>query len=115
MKSTWRFVFAILAAMTLVLPGCVADSEGGKENPAKGGKDNPVKLGPNASFGGKRLLPDDNPWNQEISKEPVDPNSENLIKSIGLAKPLHPDFGTTYQGNPNGIPYVIVSGDQKKV
>lgn len=80
-----------------------------------GDKDNPVKLGPNASFGGKRLLPDDNPWNQDISKEPVDPNSDNLIKSIGLNKPLHPDFGTTYQGAPNGIPYVIVSGKQKKV
>ena len=81
----------------------------------RGGKDNSVKLGAGASFGGKRLLPDDNPWNQDISKEPVDPNSDNLIKSIGLNKPLHPDFGTTYRGAPNGIPYVIVSGDQKKV
>ena len=89
--------------------GVPAEDEGDKD------KDAPVKLGPNASFGGKRLLPDDNPWNQDISKEPVDPNSDNLIKSIGLNKPLHPDFGTVYRGNPNGIPYVIVSGDQKKV
>jgi len=78
-------------------------------------QDNSVKLGPNASFGGKRLLPDDNPWNQDISKEPVDPNSDNLIKSIGLNKPLHPDFGTVYQGAPSGIPYIIVSGNQKNV
>ena len=76
---------------------------------------NPVKLGPNASLGGKRLLPDDNPWNQDISQEPVDPNSDKLIASIGKDRPLHPDFGTTYQGAPNGIPYVVVDGKQKKV
>lgn len=79
------------------------------------GTNNPVKLGPNASLGGKRLLPDDNPWNQDISKEPLDPNSARLIASIGANKPLHPDFGTVYQGAPNGIPYVVVPGDQKKV
>ena len=98
----------ILITAVVALPWRVAEVQGGKG-------DGTVKLGANASFGGKRLLPDDNPWNQDISKEPVDPNSDNLIKSIGLNKPLHPDFGTVYQGNPNGIPYVIVSGDQKKV
>ena len=76
---------------------------------------NPVKLGHNASLGGKRLLPDDNPWNQDVSQETVDPNSDKLIASIGKDRPLHPDFGTTYQGAPNGIPYVVVDGKQKKV
>jgi hypothetical protein len=74
-----------------------------------------VKLGVGASLGGKRLFPEDNPWNQDISKEPVDPNSDNLIASIGAGKPLHPDFGTVYRGVPNGIPYVVVSGKQRKV
>jgi hypothetical protein len=74
-----------------------------------------VKLGPNASLGGKRLLPDDNPWHQDVSKEPVDPNSDNLIASIGKDRPLHPDFGTVYQGAPSGIPYIVVDGKQKKV
>jgi hypothetical protein len=85
--------------------------------PASAGKDdpNPVKLGPGASLGGKRFFPDDNPWNQDVSQEPVDPNSDNLIASIGKDKPLHPDFGTFYQGAPSGIPYVVVGGDQKKV
>ena len=78
-------------------------------------KTNPVKLGPNASFGGKRFFPADNPWNKDISNEPVDPNSDALIRSIGLNKPLHPDFGTVWENAPNGIPYVIVSGTQKKV
>ncbi len=74
-----------------------------------------VQLGPNASLAGRRLLPDDNPWNQDISKESVDPNSDRLIASIGLNKPLHPDFGTVYQGAPNGIPYIVVPGNQPKV
>jgi hypothetical protein len=71
-----------------------------------------VKLGANVSLGGKRVFPDDNPWNQDISKEPVDPNSDNLIASIGRDRPLHPDFG---QGASSGIPYVVVPGDQAKV
>lgn len=72
-------------------------------------------LGPGASLHGKRLFPPDNPWNQEISKSPVDPNSENLIRSIGLDDRLHPDFGTVYNGAPNGIPYVVVAGSQPPV
>lgn len=72
-------------------------------------------LGVNASLKGKRLFPADNPWNQDISALPTDPNSANLIASIGLTTALHPDFGTTWNGAPNGIPYVVVSGSQLKV
>ncbi|HEX8136168.1 MAG TPA: hypothetical protein VF544_01130 [Pyrinomonadaceae bacterium] len=72
-------------------------------------------LGPGASLHGKRVFPADNPWNQDISQMPVDPNSANLIASIGLDAGLHPDFGTTWAGAPNGIPYVVVSGTQQKV
>jgi len=46
---------------------------------------------------------------------PVHPQSAAYCRSIGLEKGLHPDFGTVWEGNPNGIPYVIVPGDQKKV
>ncbi len=60
------------------------------------------------------VFPADNPWNRDISREPVDPNSAALVKSIGLEKPLHPDFGTTYQGAPNGIPFVVVGGNQPR-
>lgn len=72
-------------------------------------------LGINASLKGKRLFPADNPWNQDVSGLPVDPNSANLISSMGLSTGLHPDFGTTWNGAPNGIPYVVVSGSQLKV
>src|SRR6266851_4746986 len=69
-------------------------------------------VGPGISLGGVRLFPPDNPWNQDISGAPVDPNSAALIASIGLSTGLHPDFGTVWDGAPNGIPYVVVSGGQ---
>ncbi|HYR74721.1 MAG TPA: hypothetical protein VEM96_02670 [Pyrinomonadaceae bacterium] len=72
-------------------------------------------LGPGASLHGKQLFPPDNPWNQDISNLPVDPNSANLIKSMGPNDVLHPDFGTTWQGRPNGIPYIVVAGTQPLV
>ena len=72
-------------------------------------------LGPGASLHGKQLFPSDNPWNQDISAMLVDPNSANLIASIGLNTGLHPDFGTVYNGAPNGIPYIVVSGTQSRV
>jgi hypothetical protein len=72
-------------------------------------------LGSGASLHGKQLFPADNPWNQDISNLPVDANSANLIASIGLNTTLHPDFGTVYNGAPNGIPYVVVSGSQPRV
>jgi hypothetical protein len=77
--------------------------------------DSQVKLGVGATLGGRRPFPDNNPWNQDISSADVDPNSDRLIASIGLDKPLHPDFGTVYEGVPNGIPYVVVRGNQPKV
>lgn len=72
-------------------------------------------LGAGASLHGRRPLPPDNPWNQDISNSPVDPNSANLIASIGLDAALHPDFGTVYNGAPNGIPYIVVAGTQPLV
>jgi hypothetical protein len=79
-------------------------------------KTDPVPdLGANASLHGKRVFAADDPWNQDISKEPVDPNSDVLVASIGKNKSLHPDFGTVYNGAPSGIPYIVVDGKQAKV
>lgn len=71
-------------------------------------------LGPNANMNGARPFPDDNPWNTPIDQEPVDPKSSQLIASIGLDEPFHPDFGANWNGGPFGIPYVVVSGSQAK-
>jgi hypothetical protein len=62
-----------------------------------------------------QIFPADNPWNQDVSQLPVDSKSAAYLKSIGLETGLHPAFGAEYEGNPNGIPYVFVSGDQAKV
>jgi len=72
-------------------------------------------LGPGASLHGKQLFPSDNPWNQDVSNAPVDPNSNRIIAAIGADAQLHPDFGTVYRGAPNGIPYIVVSGSQPLV
>jgi hypothetical protein len=73
------------------------------------------ELGAGASLHGKQLFPFDNAWNQDISMSPVDPNSNNLIAGMGLATSLHPDFGTVWDGAPNGIPYIVVAGNQAPV
>jgi hypothetical protein len=62
------------------------------------------------SLDGRQVFPADDPWNSDVSTEPLDPNSDAIIASIGADEPLHTDFGRTF-----GIPYVIVSADQAKV
>jgi hypothetical protein len=73
-------------------------------------------LGIGAALNGSLAFPADNAWNADISGAAVDPNSDALIASIGLATGLHPDFGAgLYNGAPIGIPYVVVAGTQAKV
>lgn len=75
-----------------------------------------VELGINASLGGKRPFPDDSPWNTDISKASVDPNSASIIRRIGGHKSLRADFGSgLWEGAPIGIPYVVVDGKQTPV
>lgn len=58
------------------------------------------------------VFPADNQWNTDISGNKVHQASASIIASIGADKSLHPDFGTVYNGAPNGIPYVLVPGGQ---
>ncbi|WP_287987717.1 hypothetical protein [Piscinibacter sp.] len=75
-----------------------------------------ASLGIGAALNGAIAFPADNPWNTDISAAPVDPASDALIASIGLATGLHPDFGAgLYNGAPIGIPYVVVAGSQARV
>src|SRR5262249_17838695 len=71
-------------------------------------------LGLNADLHGSQLFPDDNPWNLPIDHLPVDGDSAALIASIGIDGHLHPDFGRSADGQANGIPYIVVPGDQPK-
>ena len=61
------------------------------------------------------VFPTDNPWNTDITDLPVHPRSDTYIAAIGTGGTLHPDFGTEYEDEPIGIPYVVVPGDQPKV
>lgn len=73
-------------------------------------------LGNGADLNGAISFPANNAWNRNIGSAPVDPNSDALIESIGIATGLHPDFGAgLYQGAPIGIPYVVVPGTQPLV
>ncbi|MBI3923053.1 MAG: hypothetical protein HY318_16655 [Armatimonadetes bacterium] len=73
-----------------------------------------IALGIGVSLQGKRIFPADNPWNRDISKDPVDPNSETLIAGIGPDKHLHPDFGTFWNNAPSGMSYIVVPGNQAR-
>ena len=102
-----------LAALFL-LQGCTGAGDSGTPTPQGSAGDTPA-LGVNASLQGARPFPDDNPWNTPIDSDPVDPDSDLLIDSIGRTASLHPDFGADWDGGPFGIPYVVVSGDTPKV
>jgi hypothetical protein len=61
------------------------------------------------------LFPPDNAWHYDISQFPVHPNSSRLVATVGASTGLHPDFGTEYEGQPMGIPYIVVGANQAKV
>jgi len=77
----------------------------------------PVSIQPrnSASLGDRQVFPPNDPWNTDISSEPIDEKSTSLIASIGADVSLHPDFGTVYRGAPLGIPYTVVPANQAKV
>jgi hypothetical protein len=99
----------VLLFISLLLAAC-GDAIAPTQDPGSEATD----LGPSASLAGRRPFPDDDPWNRDISHEPVDANSATLIAACGLRN-LHPDFGTIWNGAPIGIPYTVVSGSQPKV
>jgi len=101
------FLFVLAAASLGMVEPTVAQVYGSMAD---------ASLGVDASLNGDVPFPADNAWNIDISAMPVDPNSANLIASIGLTTGLHPDFGSgTYHGAIIGIPYVVVSASQPLV
>ena len=103
-----RQIVAILA-VTITLAGCKSATN----PPGEGPGDIPGET--DGTIVGRRMFPADNLWNKDISSEPVDPASDVLINTCGASAQLHPDFGTTWNGGPIGIPYVVVRGNQARV
>jgi hypothetical protein len=101
-------LFAVLA-----LAGCsgAATIDSGVDTPSNGQPGGPTG---SLSLNGRRPFPADNAWNADVSGAQVDSRSSTLIASCGLRN-LHPDFGTVWDGAPNGIPYVLVHSSQAKV
>ena len=115
----------VLSGMLALGAGC-SDATGTMTNDTlvadakKGGNGGGGTTTPPPTGGGgsttKLVFPADNPWNTDISAQAVDPNSTTLLNSCGgVGRKVHADFGTVWDGAPNGIPYVLVSGTQAKV
>ncbi len=109
--SLWRCIVVCLfltACAGAGTPGVGGTNPGGS-NPTPGGGGTPTAPPGNvASIGGCQVFPSDNPWNEDISGLPVDPNSATYLAQMNASTTnLHPDFGS----NPTyGIPYVTVHG-----
>jgi|SRR6187402_193832 len=71
-----------------------------------------MSIGASAGLNGLVPFLTTDPWQSNISRASVDPNSAALIAQLGGSK-LHPDFGAgTYNGSTMGIPYTVVSGQR---
>ncbi|MGH9238330.1 MAG: hypothetical protein ACRD3G_09860 [Vicinamibacterales bacterium] len=99
----------IVIALVSMACGGAPTSPSESPGPGAGGSSTGVQL--SDDFGGRRLFPDDNWWNLDISNAPVDPQSSAYIDFIGRTRSSHPDFGPP----PYGIPYVGVGSGQPRV
>jgi cell division septation protein DedD len=89
-------------ALALLLPVAVL--------PFSGASGAPVPEAPNCA-----MFPANSFWHADVSKLPLDAKSATYVSSIGASTAVHPDFGTVWNGAPNGIPYTAVPGTQTKV
>jgi len=104
---------SLCGALLLVSIACGASPTSPSDSPGSPGTGGAPSTGVQLAddFGGRRLFPDDNWWNQDISSAPVDPQSSAYIDYLGRTRASHPDFGPP----PYGIPYIGVGGDQPRV
>jgi len=109
--DSWRLAPALLATAALLALAACGDGTSRATDPTPPSGQAPIV---NGSLAGRRPFPPDNSWNADVSADPVDPASDQLIASCGLRN-LHPDFGTLWNGAPNGIPYVLVRDGQPGV
>jgi hypothetical protein len=62
------------------------------------------------ALAGCPVFPAASPWNRPVDALPVAADSAALLRSIGLDRTLHADFGSgRWEGSPIGIPYDVVT------
>lgn len=104
----------IVAAATVVF-GLISVVSSAQSEPQYGSMRG-AATGLGASLRGAIPFPENNVWNRDISREPVDPRSAAIIASISLDANVHPDFGSgLWQGRVIGFPYYVVRGTRQKV
>lgn len=106
----------VLAGCTTALAVAVAFAgvTAASARPLDGDLTSLTVLGPNAPIDFP-MFPATDAWNADVSASAVHPLSATYLRSMGLDTEVHPDFGTVWNGAPNGIPYVLVSGAQPKI
>lgn len=104
------------ALLWLLLAGCgTGGADPSAPNPPAGPlpPSPPPGDGAVASVGGCQLFPADNPWNRDVSRDPVAGNSDALLATMSPGSALHLDLGTTEEYY--GIPFTVVPADQPLV
>jgi hypothetical protein len=102
-----------ILALVLTLAACGAPSADPSGPSGEDPGTTPLPPGPLPSIGGCQVFPADNPWNRDISADPVHPNSAALLSRMVPGDALHLDLGTTEEYY--GIPYSVVPADQPLV
>ncbi len=110
-----RAYLLLLTCIVTAFTGCMSGPAESENNPGDFDENRNYPPAVPPDIGDLQVFPEDNPWNTDISDEPVDPLSDAIIARIGPDVNLHPDFGTVWEGASIGIPYTVVDGDQPKV
>lgn len=119
-----RLIFSIFLLFSLFLAACNNSTAESTSLPASTSttplisesSSPPSSLSPAAQLEDCPIFPADNIWNTPIDHLPVHPRSDDYIRAIGIEETLHPDFGSgEWEGEPIGIPYMLISGDQPMV
>ena len=95
---------AVVLALTAVVCVAVLISPGGSNA-------RPLPTAPNCP-----IFPADSHWNLRVDRLPRHPNSDAIVRSIGLDDHVHADFGSGFwDGGPIGIPFATVGRGQRSV
>ena len=99
--------------------GCKKDAGPAKDPPANEpvSPSNPIANACSASRADAEnmmIFPADNAWNRDISNDPIDASSSQIIANISTAS-LKADFGSgLWEGAHIGIPFVVICGNQQE-